>query len=43
MTQLGKVLPRLIETLAGTLEERGDVMFSKLDIKDGFWRMIVQF
>ena len=41
--QIGSVLPRLIEAVAMAPEgsEWGDhIFFSKLDIKDGFWRMV---
>ena len=40
--QIGKVLPRLIAALAGADLTKGDVMFSKLDIKDGFWRLMCE-
>ena len=39
MDQIGTVLPRIIEALASAPIEEGPVLFSKLDIKDGFWRM----
>ena len=42
MTQLGKVLPRLIAAIAHAPVEDGNIVFSKLDIKDGYWRMIVK-
>lgn len=38
--QIGTVLPRIIEALATAPEEDGDIMLMKLDIKDGFWRMV---
>ena len=41
MTQLGQVLPRLIHALATSPEEKGPWIFAKLDIKDGFWRLLV--
>ncbi len=41
MTQLGQVLPRLVHTIATSPEEAGPWVFMKLDIKDGFWRMMV--
>ena len=41
MSQLGKVLPRLIHAMATSPEEHGPWVFMKLDIKDGFWRMVV--
>ncbi len=40
--QIGTVLPRIIEAMASAPLEGGDIMFSKLDIKDGFWRMVCQ-
>ena len=40
MYQIGSVLPRMIEALAAVPIDDGDIMFSKLDIKDGFWRMV---
>lgn len=40
MNQLGKVLPRLIHTLA-TTEDPTPLLFAKLDIKDGFWRVVM--
>ena len=39
MDQIGTVLRRIIEALAAALLEEGPITFSKLDIKDGFWRM----
>ena len=42
MDQIGSVLPRIIEALASAPLEDGDIMFSKLDIKDGFWRMVCE-
>eukprot|EP00797_Seminavis_robusta_P014093 Sro2145_g316350.1 n/a (258) ;mRNA; f:5112-6003 len=41
MTQLGQVLPRLIHRMATSSEDEGPWVFMKLDIKDGFWRMVV--
>ena len=43
MSQLGSVLPRLIESVARAPVEQGNMMFSKLDIKDGYWRMMVEY
>lgn len=38
--ELGKVLPRIIDFMASTpLED--EIMFSKIDLSDGFWRIIV--
>ena len=42
MQQLGSVLPRLIESVARSPVGDGNMMFSELDIKDGYWRMIVE-
>ena len=42
MRNLGSVLPRLIAAVAAAPLSDGAMVFSKLDIKDGFWRMIVQ-
>ena len=41
MSQLGKVLPRLVHALATSPEDQGPWVFMKLDIKDGFWRLLV--
>jgi hypothetical protein len=41
MGQLGQVLPRLIAKMAEATLEDGPLMFAKLDIKDGYWRMVV--
>ena len=41
MNELGRVLPRLIYAVATAPEQRGPILFSKLDIKDGYWRMVV--
>ena len=41
MTQLGQILPRLIYAVATAPENKGPLLFSKLDIKDGYWRMVV--
>lgn len=41
MTQLGKVLPRLIYALATLPQSKGPILMMKADIKDGFWRMAV--
>ena len=40
INQIGSVLPRIIEALAETANDPTDVMFAKIDIKDGFWRMV---
>jgi len=41
MAELGNVLPRLIYAVGTAPDTKGPVLFSKLDIKDGFWRMVV--
>jgi hypothetical protein len=41
MSQLGNVLPRLVHALATSPEDQGPWVFMKLDIKDGFWRLLV--
>jgi hypothetical protein len=41
MAELGSVLPQLIYAIANPLDGRGPFLFSKLDIKDGYWRMVV--
>jgi hypothetical protein len=38
--ELGKVLPRIIDFMA-TAPMGETIMFSKIDLSDGFWRMIV--
>ena len=42
MDQLGKALQRIIVRLADAQEEDKELFFAKLDVKDGFWRMIVR-
>ena len=42
MDQLGQVLPRFIATMANIDPSQGPVLFTKFDIKDGFWRMTVE-
>ncbi|HEY9815755.1 MAG TPA: hypothetical protein V6D20_08145, partial [Candidatus Obscuribacterales bacterium] len=41
MDNLGKVLPRVIQAMATQPLADGPILMSKLDIKDGFWRMCV--
>jgi hypothetical protein len=41
MSELGKVLPRIIHALASVPDEPMPFLFAKLNIKDGFWRMAV--
>jgi hypothetical protein len=38
---IGKILSELMEFMA-TAPDDADVLFSKIDLSDGFWRMIVQ-
>ena len=40
INQIGTILARIIEVLALAPEEDGNILVSKLDIKDGFWRMM---
>jgi hypothetical protein len=40
--QIGTVLPRIIAAIVEAPEEMGDIMMAKLDIKDGFWRMVCE-
>ena len=41
MAQLGHILPRLVHAIATSSEDDGPWLFMKLDIKDGFWRMVI--
>jgi hypothetical protein len=41
MAELGNVLPHLIYAIATAPEAEGPILFSKLDIKDGYWCMVV--
>ena len=41
MNQLGFVLKRIIHTMASHYNPKRPFFFSKLDIKDGFWRLTV--
>jgi hypothetical protein len=41
MSQLGLCLSRLIANMADNYDRNAPFMFTKLDIKDGFWRMRV--
>ena len=41
MYELGNVIPRIIHTLAGAPDSGIPFLFSKVDLKDGFWRMAV--
>jgi len=41
MKQLGHVLPWIITTIATLAPENGPIFFAKLDIKDGFWQLVM--
>lgn len=41
MVQLGQCMKRLVDLLAENSDPTRPFVFSKLDIKDGFWRMSV--
>jgi hypothetical protein len=41
MNELGWVLPRLIHAMATTSTDDGPLLLCKLDLKDGYWRMVV--
>ena len=41
MAQLGTVIRRIIYTMANNHNKKHPFCFSKCDIKDGFWRMVV--
>ena len=41
MGQLGSVLPRLVHAVATSNPEDGPWLFAKIDIKDGFWNLMV--
>jgi len=41
MEQMGKVLWRLVSTVASTKNNHNPIVFAKWDIKDGFWRLVV--
>jgi hypothetical protein len=41
MFELGKVMPRIIWTMALSKDTTTPFMFSKMDLKDGYWRMAV--
>ena len=41
MEQLGKILRRIIFTMANQRKKGQAYLFSKMDIKDGFWRLQV--
>ena len=41
MIQLGQCLQQLIATLADRYDKKTHFRFTKLDIRDGFWRLVV--
>ena len=41
MYELGNVIPRIIHTMAAAPDTGIPFMFSKVDLKDGYWRMVV--
>ena len=41
MYELGNVIPRIIWSLARAPDTGVPILFSKIDLKDGYWRMIV--
>lgn len=42
MNELGTTVHRIIDAIALANPQEGDIYFQKLDIKDGFWRMVVE-
>ena len=41
MYELGNVIPRIVHTLATAPDTGVPFLFSKIDLKDGYWRMVV--
>ena len=41
MYELGNVIPRIIHTMANAPNTGIPFLFSKIDLKDGYWRMVV--
>ena len=41
LDQMGEALSRLIATVVAAPRNDGDLVFAKLDIKDGYWHMLV--
>ena len=41
MHELGNVIPRIIWTMAMSPNNGVSILFSKIDLKDGYWRMCV--
>ena len=42
LSQLGSVLPRIICEISETEDDNIPIFFSKLDIKNGFWKLVCQ-
>ena len=40
LAQFGVVIPRLIQAIAESRDNGIPIFMSKLDVKDGFWRVI---
>jgi hypothetical protein len=41
MAKLGNVLPCIIFAVGTAPEAKGPIIFSKFDIKDGYWCMVI--
>lgn len=41
MFELGNVIPRLVHAMATTADQHTPFRFMKIDLKDGYWRMVV--
>jgi hypothetical protein len=41
MYELGNVIPRIIWAMATAPDTGVPILFSKIDLKDGYWRMVV--
>ena len=41
MYELGNVIPRIIWQMALAPDTGVPILFSKIDLKDGYWRMVV--
>ena len=41
MYELGNVIPRIIWSMASAPENGIPILFTKIDLKDGYWRMVV--
>jgi len=42
MRELGSVLPWLIKAVVNKPQDKDDMVLSKLDIKYGYWKMVVE-